>query len=113
VGGNKRRDLLHRADRRGVTRRCRQGSRRARQVRPEAGHLDPGDLQQPAPGLYGNLNDLSSTLYNKTGKHSLISVVGLQEQEAHVRRSQITYAPNPNPPSPQRRGHLDGAKCKK
>jgi hypothetical protein len=72
----------------------------------------PADLQQPAPGLYGNLNDLSSTLYNKKGKKSLISVVGCKKKK-HKFGSKITYAPNPTPPSQPSGSGTSTASCKK
>lgn len=72
----------------------------------------PGDLQQPVVGLYGNLNDLTSTLYNKKGKHSLISTVGCKKGK-HTFGSKITYAPNPAPPSQASGSGTSTATCKK
>ena len=70
----------------------------------------PADLQQPVRNVYGNLNDLTSTLYNKKGKHSLISTVGCKKKK-HVFGAKITYVPNPNqPPQPSGSG-TSTAKC--
>jgi hypothetical protein len=57
----------------------------------------PPDLQQPAPGLYGALNDLTSTLYNKKGSRSLVSTNDCKKRK-HNFGSRLTFAPNPAPP---------------
>jgi hypothetical protein len=72
----------------------------------------PPDLQSPVAGLYGNLNDLTSTLYNKKGKKSLITTVGCKGGK-HKFGSKITYAPNPNPPSQPSSSGTSTATCKK
>lgn len=72
----------------------------------------PGDLQQPLPGVYGNLNDLRTSLFNKKGKNSLISTTGCKKKK-HVFGAKISYAPNPaQPPKPSASG-TSTAKCKK
>lgn len=57
----------------------------------------PGDLQQPAPGLYGALTDLTSTLFNKKGSRSLISTTDCKRKK-HSFGSKLTFVPNPAPP---------------
>jgi len=71
----------------------------------------PGDLQQPAPGLYAALTDLKSTIYNKKGKNSLVSSVGCKKKK-HTFGAKLTFAPNPAaPPKPTASG-TSTAKCK-
>ena len=70
----------------------------------------PADLQQPVLGVYGNLNDLTSTLYNKKGKRSLISTVGCKKKK-HVFGAKITYVPNPSPPPKSSSSGTSTAKC--
>ncbi|MDQ1741616.1 MAG: hypothetical protein QOE53_3268 [Pseudonocardiales bacterium] len=70
----------------------------------------PPDLQQPVPGLYGALSDLKSTLYNKKGKHSLISTIGCSKKK-DVFGAKLTFAPNDKPaPKPSASG-TSTAKC--
>jgi hypothetical protein len=57
----------------------------------------PPDLQQPAPGLYAALTDLTSTLSLKKGKHALITTVGCKKKK-HTFGNKLTFAPNPSPP---------------
>jgi hypothetical protein len=57
----------------------------------------PPELQQPVPNLYGALTDLTSTLYNKKGDHSLISTTDCKNRK-HIFGSRLTFAPNPAPP---------------
>ena len=71
----------------------------------------PPDLQQPAPGLYGALTDLRTTLFNKKGKNSLISTTGCKKKK-HKFGAKLTFAPNPaQPPKPSATG-TSTAKCK-
>jgi hypothetical protein len=71
----------------------------------------PGDLQQPAPNLYGALTDLKSTLYNRKGKNSLVSTTGCKKKK-HTFGAKLTFAPNPAaPPKPSATG-TSTAKCK-
>jgi hypothetical protein len=58
----------------------------------------PDDLQQPAPGVYSALQDLTTTLSLKTRKHSLLRTVGCPASKQHVLGVALTYAPNPGPP---------------
>jgi hypothetical protein len=70
----------------------------------------PPDLQQPAPGLYAALTDLRSTLSNKKGKNSLISVNSCKKKK-HTFGTKLTFAPNPAaPPKPSATG-TSTAKC--
>ena len=70
----------------------------------------PPDLQQPVSGVYGNLNDLRTSLFNKKGKNSLISTTGCKKKK-HVFGAKISYAPNPNPPSQPSGSGTSTAKC--
>jgi hypothetical protein len=72
----------------------------------------PPDLQQPVAGVYGNLNDLRTTLFNKKGKNSLISTTGCKKKK-HVFGAKISYAPNPAPPSQPSGSGTSTATCKK
>jgi hypothetical protein len=61
----------------------------------------PDDLQQPAPGVYSALEDLTTTLSLTRGKHSLLTTVGCPAAKQHVLGVTLTYAPNPGaPPRP-------------
>jgi hypothetical protein len=70
----------------------------------------PEDLQSPLPGLYGSLLDLKSTLYNKKGKHSLISTVGCKKKK-HTFGAKLTFVPNPGPPPKSSASGTSTAKC--
>ena len=71
----------------------------------------PGDLQQPAPGLYAALVDLKSTLQLKKGKNYLVSSTGCKKKK-HTFGAKLTFAPNPAaPPKPTASG-TSTAKCK-
>jgi hypothetical protein len=70
----------------------------------------PPDLQQPAPGLYGALTDLKTSLFNKKGKNSLISVNGCKKKK-HTFGAKLTFAANEKPaPKPSASG-TSTAKC--
>jgi hypothetical protein len=70
----------------------------------------PPDLQQPAPGLYGALTDLKTSLFNKKGKNSLISVNGCKKKK-HTFGAKLTFAANEKPaPKPSAKG-TSTAKC--
>lgn len=70
----------------------------------------PGDLQQPAPGLYGALTDLRSNLYNKKGSKSLFSSVDCKSKK-HNFGAKLTFVPNTLPaPKPSASG-TTVAKC--
>jgi hypothetical protein len=71
----------------------------------------PPDLQQPAPGLYGALTDLKTTLSLKKGKNSLISTNGCKKKK-HTFGAKLTFVPNAAPaPKPSASG-TSTAKCK-
>jgi hypothetical protein len=72
----------------------------------------PGDVQQPVAGLYGSLHDLQSTLFNKKGKHSLVSSVGCKKKKDTF-GYKLTFVPNPNPPSQSSASGTSSASCKK
>jgi hypothetical protein len=55
-------------------------------------------LQQPVPGTYSALQDLSTTLSKKKGKNALISSTGCKSKK-HALGVEIGYVPNPNPPA--------------
>jgi hypothetical protein len=64
----------------------------------------PGDLQQPAPGVYSALQDLETTLKLQKRNNSLLTTIGCKSRK-HQLGVVLTYAPNPNPPSvPSSRG---------
>jgi hypothetical protein len=70
----------------------------------------PPDLQQPAPGLYGALTDLKSSLYNKKGKHSLFSTVDCKSKK-HTFGAKLTFVNNPAPPPKPSASGTTIAKC--
>ena len=70
----------------------------------------PADLQQPAPGLYGALTDIKSSLFNKKGKHSLFSTVGCKSKK-HVFGAKLVFAGNPAPPPKPNASGTTTAKC--
>jgi hypothetical protein len=72
----------------------------------------PGDLQQPAPGLYAALVDLKSSLSNKKGKNSLITTTGCKSKK-HNFGAKLTFAPNPAPPPQSTATGGSTAKCSK
>jgi len=70
----------------------------------------PEDLRKTAAG-YGNLEDLESTLYNKKGKHSLISTIGCKKKK-HTFGAKFTFVPNPGPPPKPSASGTSTATCK-
>jgi hypothetical protein len=71
----------------------------------------PPDLQQPTTGLYGALQDIRSTLYNKKGTHSLLTTNGCKKKK-HRFGAKLTFAPNPAPPPKPTASGTSTAKCK-
>lgn len=55
-------------------------------------------LQQPVPGTYSALNELSATINKKKGKNALISSTGCKSKK-HTVGVEVGYVPNPNPPA--------------
>lgn len=70
----------------------------------------PPDLQQPVTNVYGALNDLKTSLFNRKGSHSLISTSGCKKKK-HVFGAKLTYAPNPAPPPKPSATGTSTAKC--
>jgi hypothetical protein len=70
----------------------------------------PTDVQQPVPGLYSALVDLSTSLKLTKGKNTLISSVGCTGG-AHKVGVSIGYAPNPNPPTAASASNSASVKC--
>ena len=56
------------------------------------------ELQQPLPGVYSALNDLTTTISKKKGTNSLISTVGCKTKK-HTVSVTVGYAPNPTAPA--------------
>ena len=70
------------------------------------------DVQQPVPGLYSALVDLTSTLSMKSGKNYLISSTGCSGG-MHKIPVTVGYAPNPTPPTANSASTTLEAKCSK
>lgn len=70
------------------------------------------DVQQPVPGVYSALVDLSSTLSKKQGKHYLISSTGCSGRKHKVPVT-VGYAPNPVAPAASTASTTLVAKCSK
>jgi hypothetical protein len=68
------------------------------------------ELQQPAPGTFSALLDLTTTLSKKKGTKALISSVGCKSKKHSIGVS-IGYVPNPNPPSQSSASGTADAKC--
>jgi hypothetical protein len=72
----------------------------------------PGNLQQPAPGVYSALQQIKNSLSLKSGKNALVKSVGCKKK-AHKIGVKITYVPNPNPPAASTASDTSSAKCSK
>jgi hypothetical protein len=70
----------------------------------------PGFLQQPAPMTFSALNELSTTISLKKGKHGLISSTGCKAKKHKVGVT-VTYVPNPSPPAASSASTTANAKC--
>ena len=68
------------------------------------------ELQQPAPGTFSALLDLSTELSKKKGSKSLISSVGCKSKK-HAIGVSIGFAPNPTPPAQSSASSKADAKC--
>lgn len=77
----------------------------------EGNTVEP-NLQQPVPGIYSALKDLSATLTLKKGKKYLISTVGCKSGKQPFKAT-LTYAPNPLPPAKPTATATDSTNCKK
>jgi hypothetical protein len=72
----------------------------------------PGNLQQPAPGVYSALQQIKNSLGLKSGKNALITSIGCASK-AHKIGVKISYVPNPNPPAASSASDTSKAKCSK
>jgi len=70
----------------------------------------PEFLQQPAPGTYSALSDLTTTLQKKKGTNYLISSTGCSSK-AHKISVSETFVPNPTPPGKTSSSATGEAKC--
>ena len=68
------------------------------------------ELQQPAPGTFSALLDLTTTLSKKKGSKALISSVGCKSKK-HAIGVAIGFVPNPNPPAATSASATADAKC--
>jgi hypothetical protein len=68
------------------------------------------ELQQPAPGTFSALLDLTTELSKKKGSKGLITSVGCKSKK-HTVGVKIDYAPNPNPPAQSSASTTADAKC--
>jgi len=71
----------------------------------------PIQLQQPVTGVYSALQDLSTTISLKKGKHSLITSTGCK-QGAHKIGVTVSFTPNPTAPLQPTASGQDKAACK-
>lgn len=71
----------------------------------------PGNLQQPAPGVYSALQNIKNSLGLKDGKHALLTSIGCPKAREHQVGVKITYVPNPTPPAATTASSADGATC--
>ena len=71
----------------------------------------PGNLQQPAPGVYSALIQIKNSLGLKSGSNALIKSIGCPKTREHPIGVKITYVPNPNPPASSSASSVDGAPC--
>jgi hypothetical protein len=72
----------------------------------------PTFLQQPAPGTFSALADLTTTLSKKKGKNYLLSTTGCSGG-AHKVSVTETFVPNPTPPAVTSKTATGEAKCSK
>jgi hypothetical protein len=70
------------------------------------------DLQQPAPGVYSSLVDLTTTLKAKKGKHFLVSSVGCAKKK-HNFGVKFGFAPNATFPATGSAAGTTTSKCTK
>jgi len=71
----------------------------------------PGNLQQPAPGVYSALQQIKNSLVLKSGKNALVKSIGCPKAREHQIGVKISYVPNPNPPAASSAKSADGATC--
>jgi hypothetical protein len=70
------------------------------------------DLQQPAPGVYSSLVDLTTTIKAKTGKHYLVSSVGCTKKK-HNFGVKFSFNPNSTFPATGTAAGTTTSKCSK
>ncbi len=72
----------------------------------------PGEpnLQQPAPGTYSSLTDLTVTLSKKKGSKALVSSSACKSKK-HAIGVKVDYVGNPNPPAASSASDTADAKC--
>jgi hypothetical protein len=71
----------------------------------------PTFLQQPAPGVYSALADLSTTISLKKGKNSLVTSRGCKKGGHSISVTEH-FVPNPTPPQQSDVTNKDAAPCK-
>ena len=71
----------------------------------------PGNLQQPAPGVYSALQNIKNSLGLKSGDHALLTSIGCPKTREHPIGVKISYVPNPSPPASSSASSADGAPC--
>jgi hypothetical protein len=71
----------------------------------------PGNLQQPAPGVYSALIQIKNSLGLKDGSHALLTSIGCPKAREHGIGVKVSYVPNPNPPAASSASSVDGATC--
>ncbi len=69
------------------------------------------DLQQPAPGVFSSLVDLTTTIKAKAGKHYLVSSVGCAKKKHNFGVS-FKFNPNPTFPASGTAAGTTTSKCK-
>jgi hypothetical protein len=68
------------------------------------------ELQQPAPGTFSALLDLSTDLGKTTGKKGLLTATGCKAKK-HTIGVKIDFVPNPTPPAQSSASGTADAKC--
>ena len=71
----------------------------------------PGNLQQPAPGVYSALIQIKNSLGLKDGKNALLKSIGCPKAREHAIGVKVSYVPNPSPPASSSASSADGATC--
>jgi hypothetical protein len=67
-------------------------------------------LQQPVPGTFSALSDLSTSISKKKGKAALVTSTGCKSKK-HTIKVTVGYAPNPTAPSKPSATSTGDAKC--
>jgi hypothetical protein len=77
---------------------------------PDGSRPGEPNLQQPVPGAYSALNDLTTTISKKKGSKALITSTGCKSKK-HTIGVKVRYAPNPAPPAASSASNSSDAKC--